>query len=242
MTVIAITGTDTAVGKTVVACALGAALVDRGARVGVMKPVETGISNDAPASDAHSLARAARCTDDIALIRPYTFAPPLAPMLAARQSGVEIEFERLETALEAIAHTRDFVVVEGAGGLLVPLTASLDFAALFTRFGAKTIVVARNRLGAVNHTLLTLRAANGAGLDVIAVVINEAAPGFIDEASRSNASFIRELAAPVPVFRFPWVANVDDRDRLVEAAQYSGLIEHVFSMSAGALPALRKIQ
>jgi dethiobiotin synthetase len=242
MTVIAITGTDTAVGKTVVACAVAAALVGRGARVGVMKPVETGISNGTTGSDAHALAKAARCTDPLELIRPYAFAPPLAPMLAARHAGVEIEYARLDGALRAIARSRDFVVVEGAGGLLVPLAASLDFGVLFSRFGAKTIVVARNQLGAVNHTLLTLRAAHGTGLDVIAVVVNDTAPEFTDEASRTNASLLAELTAPVPVFRFPWVADVDDRDDLVRAVQHSGMIEHVFPMSAGASPDHRRIQ
>lgn len=242
MMIIAVTGTDTAVGKTVVGCALAAALVERGTRVGVMKPVETGVANGASTSDAHALARAAHCTEDLELIRPYTFVPPLAPMAAARQAGVEIEYERLETALGAIAHERDFVIVEGAGGLLVPLTANLDFATLFSRFGARTIIVARNRLGAVNHTLLTLRAAHGAGLDVVAVVVHDEAPEFTDEASRTNAALLTELTAPVPVFGFPWITHVDDRDGLVTAVEHSGMIEHLLSISVGAAPNHRRTQ
>jgi dethiobiotin synthetase len=207
-----------------------------------MKPVETGISPAATTSDAHALARAARCTEDLDLIRPYTFEPPLAPILAARRAGVEIDSGRLNEAFRAIASGRDVVLVEGAGGLLVPLTATLDFAGLFSGFGAKIIIVARNRLGAVNHTLLTLRAAHGAGMRVIAVVVHDEAPAASDEASRSNASLLGELTAPVPVFRFPWVANVDDRDALVAAVHHTGMIEHLFPLSAGTLPDHREVQ
>jgi dethiobiotin synthetase len=242
MTIIGITGTDTGVGKTVVACAIAAALVGRGARVGVMKPVETGVAREATTSDAHALAGAAGSADDLELIRPYSFEPPVAPILAARLAGVEIEYARLDRALAAIAQSRDFIVVEGAGGLLVPLSATLDFAGLFSRFGAKTIVVARNRLGTVNHTLLTLRASRGAGLDVVGVVVHDDAPEGVDEASLTNASLLAELAAPVPVFRFPWVASVDDRDDLVIAAEHSGMMEIVFPLSAGDSPYQSRIQ
>src|ERR1043165_8877406 len=119
MTVIAITGTDTGVGKTVVACALSAALADRGIRVGVMKPVETGIADGAEASDAQSLASAARCDEAIERIRPYSFTAPLAPILAAREAGTAIDLGRIENAFHGMAPSYDVIILEGAGGLMV---------------------------------------------------------------------------------------------------------------------------
>jgi dethiobiotin synthetase len=218
------------VGKTVVACAIAAAFAGRGARVGVMKPVETGIEDrDAP-SDASALASAAGCGVDMQFIRPYALRQPVAPLVAARTEGVQIEPSLLEAGLREIARHHEPVVVEGAGGLLVPITPSLDFAALFAMFSARLVVVARNRLGTLNHTLLTLRAAAAAGLEVVAVVVHDEVPRPADEASRSNVSILAELAAPVRVFHLPWVANVEDSDLLVGEAERSGLIDYLFSM------------
>jgi dethiobiotin synthetase len=242
MSVIGITGTDTAVGKTVVACAICVALCNRGARVGVMKPVETGVAGSTHPSDAHALVHASRCAMDLQLIRPYTFAPPVAPMVAARLAGTEIEYSRLAAALQTIAELHDFVVIEGAGGLLVPLSPVLNFATLFSRFAASLVIVARNRLGAVNHTLLTLSAAREAGLGVAAVVVHDDAPGFADEASHSNVPVLTELAAPVRVFHFPWAADPTDRDSLAAAAEASGMIDHLLSMKVGVTPDSRIVQ
>lgn len=227
MSIVAITGTDTGVGKTVVGCALAASLVARGLRVGVMKPVETGIAADDAASDAHALMRAARTDLDVTLVRPYTFGPPVAPLVAAREAGVAIDPSRIHSALGQIAHSRDHVIVEGAGGLLVPLTTHLDFAGLFRGMGARLLIVAHNRLGTVNHTLLTLRVARGAGLGVVAIIVHDTPPVFADPSASTNAGVIAELASPTPVVRFPWVADIDDRNALVDAVNTSGLVEYV---------------
>jgi dethiobiotin synthetase len=224
---IAITGTDTGVGKTVVACAVVAALAHRGTRVGVMKPVETGIDDRAPDSDAKALSAAAGVTDDERTVRPYVFAPPVAPLVAARMAGVEIDIGAVEAALATLEGRYEHVVIEGAGGLLVPLTRETDFAGLFGRLGARLVVVARNRLGTVNHTLLTLRAAREAGLQVGAVVLNDDAPDARDSSSRSNFDLISELAAGTPVIRFPWISDVRERAALARAAEISGIIDHV---------------
>lgn len=233
MIVVGITGTDTGVGKTVIGCALAAALSRRGMRVGVMKPVETGVT-DPDVSDARALAHAAGSSLELSRIRPYSFAPPLAPMVAARIAGVQIDVDRLEDAFDDLSRGSDCMIVEGAGGLLVPLSSTLSFDGVFVRFGARLLVVVRNRLGAINHTLLTLQAARSAGLDVAAVVLHDDGPDSADEASRSNESVISELATPVPVLRFPWVADPRDHNTLAAAAESSGMIIYLFPVSVGA--------
>ncbi len=219
MIAIGVTGTDTGVGKTVVSCALAAGLAGHGARVGVMKPVETGIVADNDQRDARRLARAARSNDAASLICPYTFSAPLAPMLAARQVGATIDQGVLDQAFHEVASGRDVIIVEGAGGLLVPITRQCDFATLFGRWELGLVIVAANRLGVVNHVLLTLHAARTAALNVAAIVLNPAAgPVPPDESASTNAALLSELVDEVPVLQFPWVDEVDDHQLLARAA------------------------
>ena len=113
MIAIGVTGTDTGVGKTVVGCALAAALVNRAVSVGVMKPIETGVAAGQDDTDASRLAAAAQSHDDPALVCPFQFAAPLAPLVAARQAGVTISLERLDRAFRSLGASRDVVLVEG---------------------------------------------------------------------------------------------------------------------------------
>lgn len=227
MIAIGVTGTDTGVGKTVVSCALAAALANRGVRVGVMKPVETGViegTEGTDQTDASRLASAAQNHDELALIRPYAFAAPLAPLVAARRAGVTIDLDRLDRAFQTIGNGRDVVIVEGAGGLLVPITEKCGFDALFTRWRLSLIVVAANRLGAVNHVLLTLRAAHASALRVSAIVLHGTGPAPADESAAANAALLTELVGAVPVFSFPWMHAVDNYQELSRAAEECGLV------------------
>jgi dethiobiotin synthetase len=225
VTILAITGTDTGVGKTVIGCAISAALVARGVRVGVMKPAETGLG-DSGQSDAELLARSANCDLDLRLIRPYAFEPPLAPLSASRLAGTEIRLDVIESAAREIQSSHDRVLVEGAGGLLVPLAADLDYATLFSRLGARLLIVARNKLGTVNHTLLTLRVARSTGLDVVAIVLrDDREPA--DPSALTNGALLAELASPTPVIRFPWIEDIGDRHALAHAGESSGIMEYV---------------
>src|SRR4051794_21451453 len=127
---IAVTGTDTGVGKTVVATAIIAALRERGLRVAPMKPIETGGGDD-----AERLLHAAGGTHPLALVRPIAFAEPLAPLVAARRARAPIDPGVLDAAFQRLAASVDVVVVEGAGGLLVPITEEESYATLFRRWG-----------------------------------------------------------------------------------------------------------
>ena len=227
MIAIGVTGTDTGVGKTVVGCALAAALVTRTLRVGVMKPVETGILAGQGHSDASRLAGAAQSHDDPSLICPFRFPAPLAPLLAARAAGVTVDLGRLDRALRAISAERDAVIVEGAGGLLVPITETCDVAALFSRWRLGLIVVAPNRLGVVNHVLLTLRAARSATLTVGAIVLHDLGPVPADESAAGNATLLSEFAGGIPIVRFPWIRAASDHQELAHTAEVTGLVQAV---------------
>jgi len=228
-TAIAITGTDTAVGKTVVACALAAALVADGRRAGVLKPVETGVPAGTEPEDAQRLARAAGAVDDVATVCPYAFPDPLAPMVAAARSGRTVELSTLDRAFERAGAARDVVIVEGAGGWLVPYGPDLTFEQLCMRWHLDVVIVAANRLGALNHVALTVRAVTGRGLGVSAIVLNAVRPDCPDLADRTNAATLREMFPEHRLISFPYVRETDHIPSLADAARACDLLSVIGS-------------
>jgi dethiobiotin synthetase len=190
-----VTGTDTGVGKTLISVALVWLFRRHGLRVAAMKPVETGNGDDGVR--LWHVAGASDSPDDVC---PYHFAEPVAPYVAARRAGQVIDVGRLDAAFGRLTRERDAMLVEGAGGLLVPFTRELTFDGLAQRWGLELIIVTGNRLGAINHTLLTLRAAS---VRVRAVVLTTATPGPGDLAEQTNLDMLRELAG-VPIFNLPY--------------------------------------
>lgn len=217
-----VTGTSTGVGKTIVAAGVAAALADRGMRVGVMKPVETGVNGEP--EDAKLLAAAAGSSDPLDVVCPQTFAEPLAPWVAAERAARSVDLERLTAAFRRITSHRDAVIVETAGGLMTPLTRDLGFHSLFERWGLELLVVAGNALGALNHTLLTIDAARAARLRIIAVVLKEVAPEPQSLAAETNADALVRLLPGTNVLAFPWVSDASDISQLANAAEQSGVI------------------
>ena len=189
-----VTGTDTEVGKSVVAAAICAALSARGKRVAAFKPVVTGL--DEPAGDwppDHELlagaASAGQSPEDVAA---YRFGPAVSPHLAAELAGTRIEPADLADAARSAAEGADVLVCEGVGGLLVPLTPGYLVRDLALDLHLSAVVVARPGLGTINHTLLTLESARTAGLDVAGVVMTP----WPDDASdmlESNRATIERL-------------------------------------------------
>jgi len=211
-----ITGTDTGVGKTIVSAALAFVLRGRGVRVGVMKPVTSGcIERDGllVSEDAELLAAGAgiTVTDEVA---PYLLREPVAPAVAAEKEGVRIEFSRILAAYHRLADSYDFVIVEGAGGLMVPLAGGLLVADLAKLLALPLLVVARPSLGTVNHTLLTCFAARQLELPVRGVVVNNfpEKPGLAE----STAPHMIDSLSGAPLLgRFPHI----DADSPLEAAR-----------------------
>lgn len=191
-----VTGTDTGVGKTVVACALLRGLRARDLDVGAMKPVETGVGADGPL-DALALRAAAGDVDALEDVCPQRFALPAAPTVAAAHEAREVDLAAIEAACARLAARRDWLVIEGAGGLLVPAARGANMADLAARLGYPLIVVARARLGTLNHTALTLEAARRRGLRIAGLVICHA-DGPLCAADARNLEALRaEPGAPL---------------------------------------------
>ncbi len=202
------TGTDTGAGKTALAAALVAALRARGHAVGALKPVITGL--DEPVDPAwppdHELL--ARATGQSAHeVSPFAYGPPVSPHLAADLTGRPLDPAKLRASIRRAAGASDLLVVEGVGGLLVPLAEGYDVRALAGDVGLPLLIAARCGLGTINHTLLTLEAARTGGLDVLAVVLTPwpAAPDAIE---RSNRETIARLGR-VRVATLPAIERAD---------------------------------
>ena len=197
-----ITGTDTGVGKTLVTAALAAWCRGRGVDVGVMKPISCGGSVRAAESDTSLLARAARVDDPPELITPVQFRDPLAPYAATLRSGRRVEWRRIARSFAELRRRHDVLLVEGIGGLLVPIDRRRTAADLAKRLRLPCLIVARLRLGTLNHTLLTVEAARRRGLAVAGVLLNAVEPPSRSAggrlAERTNPSVLaRCLSVPV---------------------------------------------
>jgi dethiobiotin synthetase len=174
-----VTGTDTGVGKTTVACALARLLAERGVTVRPRKPIESGCAardgRPFPA-DAAALRAAARSNEALAAVCPYPLAAPLAPPRAAVLAGQTITLADLERACRAGVGAEDFLLIEGAGGFLSPLAADARVADLATRLRLPMLLVVADRVGCLNHALLTVEALRVRGLTLAAVLLNRIAP------------------------------------------------------------------
>lgn len=185
-----VTGTDTGVGKTVVSCALARGLRTSGVDVGVMKPAETGVPQTGP-EDARALVAAAGVEDPIELVCPLRYDMPAAPEASARAEGRKASLDPILDAYTTLAARHDFMLVEGAGGILVPFDRETTMADLAGRLGLPLLVVARASLGTINHTLLTLEACASRGLEVEGVVLSHAT-GRLSIADAANLEILRE--------------------------------------------------
>lgn len=173
-----ITGTDTGVGKTVVTGAIAAALAAGGLSVGVMKPCESGCDEkdgELVPADAVFLRDMAGCADGLDAVCPYRLRTALAPGVAAQREGIVLDPARIEALFAAACRRHDIVLVEGAGGLLVPVTDTLLTIDLIKLLALPIIIVGRLSLGAINHMLLTVREAQRAGVTVAGIILNQTA-------------------------------------------------------------------
>ena len=216
-----ITGTDTGVGKTIVSSALARLLMLHGQNVGVMKPITSGcaeVDGRLVSEDAELLAWAAgiAVTDEVA---PYLLREPLAPSAAAEHDGVRVDFGRIRDAYATLAAKHDVVIVEGAGGLMVPLSGGLLVADLVQQLSLPLLVVARPNLGTVNHSCLTCFAAKQMGLDLRGVVVNSF-PEAPDLAESTAPHLIDSLCGAPLLGRFPRMTADDPRTVVANLAAW----------------------
>lgn len=175
-----VTGTDTEVGKTVISVGLIHALQQQGLTVAAMKPIASGcqmttdgLRND----DALALQQAADIKVDYQAVNPYAFEPAIAPHIAAQQAGVSIDLTRLLKGYQQLKSISDAVVVEGAGGWLVPLNDNQSIADLAAKIELPVVLVVAIKLGCINHALLTADSIRATGLDLAGWVAND----FLDD-------------------------------------------------------------
>ncbi|MCI0469748.1 MAG: dethiobiotin synthase, partial [Nitrospirae bacterium] len=236
-----ITGTGTGVGKTVVSALVIRTMIKRGLRVGAMKPIETGCHRNAAQiapntekiksalipSDGFFLKEIADMDDPIDLVSPICLEFPLAPMAASRQEGRPISRNKIIKAYKTLAAKYEFLVVEGAGGLLVPIMSirpisNVDGLSvgssvyyvidLIKEMALPMIIVAKNTLGTINHTLLTVECALRNGLDVLGIVLNHPNPPDNSPAEKTNPDVIREIC-PVPLLAtLPHLSSISVED------------------------------
>jgi dethiobiotin synthetase len=201
-----VTGTDTGAGKTVVAGAIVAALRARGIAVRARKPLITGLDDPAPADWPHDhelLARAAGCSPDEVAVR--TFGPAVSPHLALELAGEDVDAPALVAALRASAGDDEVLIVEGVGGLLVPISPECSVRDLAGELELPLVIAARAGLGTINHTLLTLEAARAASLFIAGVVLSPW-PEVPSAMERSNRETIERIGG-VPVGTLPWIRS-----------------------------------
>ena len=217
-----ITGTDTGVGKTLVACGLAALLKESGYRVGVMKPAETGCEEKDGKlfpQDAYYLKEASGCADSLECICPYRLRASLAPSVAAEREGVKIDIDRIAKLYSEISSAHDITIVEGAGGLLVPILPHYTYADLAKLLKLPVLVVAANRLGAINHLLLTLEHASCRGLRVLGYVLNQGASES-SLAAETNRDALLSLTAVPCLGEIPYLNDLE-----TSRASLSGVVE-----------------
>ncbi len=217
-----VTATDTGVGKTFVACALARSLRERGRDVGVMKPVATGCrrlpDGTLESEDARALVEASGADDAPGLVSPAAFEPPLAPSAAARKAGGDVDVSRILHAYGELCARHEFLIVEGIGGILVPLSARFTVRDLAKEMGSPVVIISRNALGAINHTALTVASARAGGLEVRGVVLNSP-PGLArDESAESNAREIEALTGARVLLTLPGLAGSNEAAERIDAS------------------------
>ncbi|NNJ71370.1 MAG: dethiobiotin synthase [Kiritimatiellales bacterium] len=206
-----VTGTDTGIGKTALSALLVAELRRRKINAAPMKPAQTGCEGGVPDLD-YSLAMASMEVDGDTYknMSPYTFEPACSPHLAAEMAGTEIEISEIVIAARTLASDYEFVIAEGAGGILVPLNRRETMLDLMQALKLPVLIAARPGLGTINHTLLSIRALRSDGLDIAGVVFvagTSDEPGFIEE---DNGTTIEQFGNIPILGTIPYCAQLAD--------------------------------
>jgi len=196
-----VTGTDTGIGKTVIAGAIADWFRRQGKRVAVCKPAGSGCvrrREGLVSEDAEFLAHCADASHPLDLICPIRYAEPLAPAIAAERAKEPLEWAAIDRAMAAMSNDSDVMIVEGVGGLMVPMDAEHTFLDVARWLTLPAVVVARPNLGTINHTLLTVNALRDANVNVAGVIINRYPAQAADLAAETNPRAI-EKWGKVPV-------------------------------------------
>jgi len=215
-----IAGTDTGVGKTIMAGAMIKALSFLGHRVGAMKPVESGCGREGGLLvpfDGMFLKQTAHMDEPVTLVTPCCFESPLAPLAASEIDKKEVDIPEIRRAFKGLSAKYRAMILEGIGGLMVPVKKDYYVVDMAKEFGLPLLLVARPGLGTVNHTMLSIRCALDEGLEVAGVVINYSKPPQESLAEKTNPKLLAQIC-PVPIIGiFPYLSILDE-DSIAMAA------------------------
>jgi len=207
-----VTGTDTGVGKTVITVALLKLMRSFGLKACGMKPIETGCVREHEElipSDGEFIKNTGQLEEPLGTISPCRFEHPLAPLAASRIEGMPVDFQKIQTTYSQLSSRYEAVIVEGVGGLLVPVTENYSLLDLAQDFGLPLVVVARTGLGTLNHTMLTVNYAQKEGLTVAGIIMNESHPPENTLAEKTNKDILMKIS-PIPLFGvFPYLRKLD---------------------------------
>ncbi len=223
-----ITGTDTAVGKTIVSAAILRGFIKKGLKIGAMKPIETGCLNKDGIllpSDGMFLRDMAEMNDSLELVTPIKFENPVSPLVASRLEDIEIDMDRIFKIFETLKKKYDYLLVEGVGGLMVPITQvkrkktkSFYFVRdLIKDMNLDAIVVCRPTLGTINHTLLTVEALNNKKIPIKGFIINYSNLIKNDISEKTNPDILREILEIPFLGTMPYLTELN-KDRIGETA------------------------
>ena len=231
-----ITGTDTGVGKTIIAAALVRVARHLGFSAVGMKPIETGCTkagssrqhaghrdNTLIPQDGKLLRKISGTDESLDLIAPVRFEHPLAPMPASEMEGISVDIAKIRDAFSTLVSRYSVVIIEGIGGILVPITKDYSVLDLAKDFSLPVIVVARPGLGTINHTLLTVRCALKERIPVAGVIVNYSLPAERTLAEQTNPQVLAQIC-PVPVVGiFPHMKNITGKSITEAALQHLDL-------------------
>jgi dethiobiotin synthetase len=229
-----ITGTDTGIGKTLIAGAIAAYARKVGLRVGVLKPAASGCvrrREGLVSEDAEFLAHCADARQPLDIIAPQRFAEPLAPAIATQRLDVSLDWEAIQRSMSMIARESDVLVVEGVGGIMVPMDAKHTMLDVARWLKLPAVVVARPNLGTINHTLLTINALRGAKVKVAGVVVNRYPAELPGVAEETNPRAIEKwgkvpVLAIVPEVKEPIGLRIpEDIEAAIANVDWRGLME-----------------
>ncbi|MFH1622325.1 MAG: adenosylmethionine--8-amino-7-oxononanoate transaminase [Candidatus Omnitrophota bacterium] len=216
-----ITGTDTGVGKTIISSGLATAFRDRGIDVGVMKPIATGAiknKNRLVSQDVELLIKVSNSKDELNLINPYCADSPLAPNIAFKLKKEDISLKIIKECFEKLIKKHQLLLVEGIGGLLVPISDNYLVADLIRDFDIPLIIVSRNGLGTINHTLLTIKQAEESGLDILGIIFNNTKKNKKDISKKTNLEIIKKIAKVNIFGELPYLKtiNIGNLSKIIE--------------------------
>jgi len=208
-----ITGTDTGVGKTIIAGALIKVLCHLGVKTGAMKPVETGCVREGEIllpSDGMFLKQMAQMQEPVTQVSPCCFESPLAPLPASELEKKSVSVIAIKKAFYSLYTNYDAVIVEGIGGLMVPLKTNYFVVDLAKEIGLPLVVVAKPGLGSINHIMLTVNYALKEGLQVAGIIMNYSLPPENSLAEETNPQLLKQICPAPLIGIFPYLKNRDE--------------------------------